>query len=154
MTEDCLICRRIGTIRDGANPYFVAELPTGYAVLADSQLYRGYTIFLSKMCVAELHELAEERQGFLRDMAVVAEAVFRAFAPVKLNYELLGNSERHLHWHLAPRHADDPLPRWPIWNNPAFLSSRARADEATLAPSRKALLAALEAAGAEILRRA
>lgn len=152
--DTCLICKRIAQIRDGANPYFVAELPSGYAVLADNQLYRGYTIFLSKTCVPELHELGEAREAFLRDMAFVAEAAFRAFAPAKLNYELLGNSERHLHWHLVPRHADDPLPRWPIWNNPAFLSQRGRTSEEELAPARAALLTALEATGAEVVRQA
>ena len=153
MPNNCLICDRIAMIGDGANPYFVAELPTGYAVLADNQLYRGYTIFLSKLCVPELHLLGDAREPFLRDMAVVAEAVFAAFAPVKLNYELLGNSERHLHWHLTPRHADDPLPTWPIWNNPAFLGRPHRPDEAALTASKRALLAALDAAGAELLRR-
>ena len=56
-------------------------------------------------------------------MAQVAEAVFRAFAPRKLNYELLGNSEAHLHWHLFPRYADDPNPLWPVWNNEAFMQA-------------------------------
>lgn len=48
-------------------------------------------------------------------MSLVAEAVFNAFKPVKMNYELLGNSDSHLHWHLFPRHADDPRPRGPVW---------------------------------------
>lgn len=48
-------------------------------------------------------------------MSEVAEAVFIAFKPEKLNYELLGNTEKHLHWHIFPRHKDDPLPKVPIW---------------------------------------
>jgi diadenosine tetraphosphate (Ap4A) HIT family hydrolase len=35
---------------------------------------------------------------------------------VKLNYELLGNPHPHLHWHIFPRYADDPMPNKPIWN--------------------------------------
>ncbi len=61
-------------------------------------------------------------------MAFVAEAVFRAFEPRKLNYELLGNSVTHLHWHLVPRYADDPNPQWPIWSNQAFLDAPLRTE--------------------------
>lgn len=37
-TEDyrmCLVCDRIGLIKEGKNPYFVKELETGYVVLGD-----------------------------------------------------------------------------------------------------------------------
>jgi diadenosine tetraphosphate (Ap4A) HIT family hydrolase len=83
--------------------------------------------------VPELHELKPDvRSRFLGEMALVAEAVFRAFSPRKLNYELLGNSVSHLHWHIFPRYEDDPNPQWPVWNNTAFLD----ADRKTaLAPS-------------------
>ena len=121
MADACPICALIPRFT-GDNPHFVAELDSGYAVLGDSQMYRGYTLFIAKRCVPELHELPTgERSRFLQDMALVAEAVFRAFSPRKLNYELLGNSVTHLHWHLFPRHADDPNPQWPVWSNPAFI---------------------------------
>lgn len=42
------------------------------------------------------------------------KAVERAFEPVKLNYNLLGNSLPHLHTHVVPRYADDPRPGWPF----------------------------------------
>jgi diadenosine tetraphosphate (Ap4A) HIT family hydrolase len=35
-------------------------------------------------------------------------------APVKLNYDVLGNAVPHLHTHIVPRHADDPRPGWPF----------------------------------------
>ena len=121
MPSDCEICRRIERMTPD-DPYLVAELATGYAVLADNQHIPGYTIFLAKTCVAELHDLAPDpRRRFLEEMALVAEAVFRAFAPRKLNYELLGNSVPHLHWHLIPRYAEDPNPQWPVWSNDEFL---------------------------------
>ena len=131
----CEICRRIQRLTPD-NPYLVAELETGYAALADNQHIPGYTIFISKTCVPELHDLAPNvRSRFLDEMSQVAEAVFRAFAPRKLNYELLGNSVSHLHWHLFPRYADDPNPQWPVWNNEAFLqaSRRTEIDPARLA---------------------
>ena len=36
-------------------------------------------------------------------MSIVAEAVSNAFGAEKMNYELLGNEDTHLHWHLFPR---------------------------------------------------
>jgi diadenosine tetraphosphate (Ap4A) HIT family hydrolase len=123
MSAGCEICERIARFTP-ENPYLIAELESGYAVLGDNQMYRGYTIFLAKRCVPELHELPSgERSRFLEEMATVAEAVFQAFSPRKLNYELLGNSVAHLHWHLIPRYADDEKSTWPIWSNPAFLDA-------------------------------
>jgi diadenosine tetraphosphate (Ap4A) HIT family hydrolase len=120
-TEPCDVCERIArTERDG-NPFTVARTRTGYVNLADIQYHEGYTIFVAKRCVNELHELpAREREAYLQEMAMVAEAVFRAFQPRKLNYELLGNSVPHLHWHLFPRHADDSNPSGPVWEDPGF----------------------------------
>jgi diadenosine tetraphosphate (Ap4A) HIT family hydrolase len=124
VTARCEICERYVPRYNDDNPYFIAELETGWAVLGDNQLYRGYTIFVSKTCVPELHELSPDvRSRFLDEMAVVAEAVFRAFSPRKLNYELLGNSVLHLHWHIFPRYADDQNPQWPVWSNPAFVDA-------------------------------
>jgi len=124
----CEICEQQPRMNDD-NPYFVAELSAGYAVLAWNQFYPGYTLFLGKTCAPELHALpAAERETFLREMSVVAEAVFRAFSPRKLNYELLGNSVPHVHWHLIPRYTDDANPRFPIWANQAFLDAPQRTD--------------------------
>jgi diadenosine tetraphosphate (Ap4A) HIT family hydrolase len=49
-------------------------------------------------------------------MGIAAEAVFKAFKPSKLNYELLGNKDKHMHWHLYPRYKNDPDPKRPIWS--------------------------------------
>jgi diadenosine tetraphosphate (Ap4A) HIT family hydrolase len=114
----CEICRRISRFTPD-HPFVIAEMQTGWAVIGDQQVYRGYTLFLAKRCVPELHLLPrDERSLFLDEMAMVAEAAFRAFSPRKLNYELLGNSVAHLHWHLFPRYADDPNPTWPVWSDP------------------------------------
>jgi diadenosine tetraphosphate (Ap4A) HIT family hydrolase len=145
MSGGCEICERIARFTP-QNPYLIAELSTGYAVLADNQYYPGYTIFVAKQCVPELHDLAPDvRSRFLQEMAQVAEAVFRAFKPRKLNYELLGNSVSHLHWHLFPRYTDDPNPQWPVWNNEQFLQAprRTQIDPARLAELRERVQRAL-----------
>jgi len=127
MADECEICGllpRMTAPAAAGNPYFIAEMETGFAVLGWNQTYPGYTLFLSKTCVPELHDLPPERRSrFLEEMALVAEAVFRAFSPRKLNYELLGNSVAHVHWHLFPRYADDPNPQWPVWSNAAHLQA-------------------------------
>jgi diadenosine tetraphosphate (Ap4A) HIT family hydrolase len=113
--EGCFVCVRIAEIQEGTNQYFVTELPSGYVVLGDFQFYPGYTVFLSKVHVTELHELERvDRTQFLEDMATTAEAVYKAFKPLKLNYELLGNLDSHMHWHIFPRYADDPNPKNPV----------------------------------------
>ena len=111
------MCERIDWIKRGENPYFVRELNTGYVVMGDSQRIKGYTLFLCKQCAAELHLLEPEfRDEFLREMAVVAEAVYRAFKPEKLNYELLGVGRGvHMHWHIFPRRAGETPKPGPVW---------------------------------------
>lgn len=112
----CLICERIEMIQRGENPYFVRELETGYAVLGDHQRFKGYTIFLCKEHITELHFLPNDfRKKYLEEMALVAEAVYRVFQPEKMNYELLGNGDTHLHWHLFPRVTGDTPKKGPVW---------------------------------------
>ena len=104
----CLICDRIQAINENLNPFFVKELETGYVVLGDYQCFEGYTLFLCKRHKSELFELEEAfRDSFLREMTLVAHAVSRAFQAEKMNYELLGNGDSHLHWHLFPRKTGD-----------------------------------------------
>lgn len=106
----CLICDRIELIKQGTNPYFVKELDTGYVVIGDNQHFYGYTLFLYKHHAnkTELFHLEKEEQAkFLAEMAVTAEAASKAFGAEKMNYELLGMGDAHLHWHLYRRRAGD-----------------------------------------------
>jgi len=94
----------------------IKELTTGYAVISKFQYYKGYTLFLSKEHVSELHNLKPEKRSlFLEEMSKVAEAVYGAVKPDKLNYELLGNGQPHLHWHIIPRYRTDPEFKSPVW---------------------------------------
>lgn len=116
MDNPCLICERITAIKGGNNPYFVKELETGYVVIGDHQYYPGYTLFLCKQHVGELHDLDSDfKLQFLKEMSQVAKAVYKAVQPDKLNYELLGNSFPHLHWHIFPRYKNDPNMNMPVW---------------------------------------
>lgn len=114
---NCIVCERIELIKQGKNPYFVRELETGYVVMGDYQRFYGYTLFLCKECVTEIHFLEKDfRNKFLQEMSLVAEAVYNAFKPDKLNYELLGAGNGvHMHWHIFPRRAGDTLTAGPVW---------------------------------------
>lgn len=104
----CLICDRINMIKQGTNKYFVAELETGYVVLGDNQHFLGYTLFLCKQHATELYNLEHSfMMKYLEEMALVAQAVQNTFGAKKMNYELLGNGDSHLYWHLFPRNDGD-----------------------------------------------
>ena len=112
----CLICERIEMIKAGTNPWFVTELETGFVVIGDHQYFKGYTLFLFKEHITELHFIPyAKRIKYLEEMSLVYEAVYNAFKPDKMNAELLGNGDPHVHWHLFPRYKDDPLRRGPVW---------------------------------------
>ena len=112
----CLVCERIDMIKAHTNPYFVCELETGYVVIGDHQHFYGYTLFLCKDHIAELHQLPRElRNKHLEEMALVYEAVYNAFKPEKMNCESLGNGDVHLHWHFFPRVSGDTPQKGPVW---------------------------------------
>ena len=116
-----MICDRIELIKQGKNPHFVKELETGYVVIGDGQYFKGYTLFLAKEHVTELHQMEYETKiKFLEEMSIVQEAVAKAFQADKMNIELLGNGDAHVHWHLFPRKAGDMKGyghngRGPVW---------------------------------------
>ena len=73
---------------------------------------------IARRHATELYHLSDaESTAYFQDMLRVARAIDRAFSPRKMNYELLGNTVAHLHWHLFPRYAGDPNPNRPTWEN-------------------------------------
>src|SRR2546423_3150444 len=93
---------------------FAGEVSDAYLQRADVQ--RGYTIVIWRgRHVAEPTELSgEEAARYWLEVLRVGRALEAHLRPVKLNYELLGNSLPHLHTHVVPRYADDPRPGWPF----------------------------------------
>ncbi len=147
MSDPCLICDRINLIEKSENPYHVCELETGHVVIGDFQYFKGYTLFLCKQHVPELHMLEQDYKiQFLTEMSIVAEAVYDCFKPDKLNYELLGNSEPHLHWHLFPRYQSEPT-KSPVWviDQSIRYAETARPSESELRTLKEDLLHSLDA---------
>ena len=111
---NCSMCDSIKNIKK--DPYLIMELETGYAMLGWHQRFKGYTVFICKQHASELHELEKSfKIKYLEEMSLVAEAVFNACRPEKMNYELLGNGISHLHWHLYPRVEGDTPCKGPVW---------------------------------------
>jgi diadenosine tetraphosphate (Ap4A) HIT family hydrolase len=111
----------IDRVKAGAFRDFVAELKSCYVILGDQQFYRGYCVLLAKLHATELYLMPPDTARLLSDeMRLVAEAIAAVVTPWKMNYECLGNSEPHVHWHLLPRQATetDEMRRGPIWMRP------------------------------------
>jgi diadenosine tetraphosphate (Ap4A) HIT family hydrolase len=121
MKSACGICSLIDRIKAGSFRDFVAELESCYVILGDQQFYRGYCVLFAKLHATELYLMPADAARLLSDeMRLVAEAIATVVQPWKMNYECLGNSEPHVHWHLLPRQANEPdeLRRAPIWLRP------------------------------------
>jgi diadenosine tetraphosphate (Ap4A) HIT family hydrolase len=116
--------------------YFAGELCDAYLVRADIQ--RGLTVAVFRgRHVVEPTELDDVEAGIYgREVLCVGRAIQAAFAPIKLNYNVLGNSVPHLHTHIVPRYADDPRPGWPfpfpVPDPPSMPEDRLDADLAAL----------------------
>ncbi len=68
----------------------------------------GYVCVFSKRHVIEPFDLPEAEQAqFFLDCMAVARGVASAVQPVKMNYEVHGNTVPHLHMHLFPRAPGD-----------------------------------------------
>jgi diadenosine tetraphosphate (Ap4A) HIT family hydrolase len=115
----CGICAMIDRIKAGAFPDFIAELKSCYVILGDQQFYRGYCVLFAKLHATELYLMpADDARLLFDEMRLVAEAIAAVVKPWKMNYECLGNSEPHVHWHLLPRYKTDEMRHGPIWLRP------------------------------------
>ena len=94
--------------------FFAGEVCDAYLVRADIQ--RGLSIVVWRgRHVAEPTELSDGEAGaYGREVLLVGRALEAVLLPVKLNYDVLGNSVPHLHTHIVPRYAEDPRPGWPF----------------------------------------
>jgi diadenosine tetraphosphate (Ap4A) HIT family hydrolase len=112
------IHRQVEAARRGELERVIARLLSGWAVLGDPQITRGYCLLLPDPVVADLNTLEGRARGqFLADMAALGDAVLAVTGAERINYEILGNVEPALHAHVIPRHAsEDPeLRRKAVW---------------------------------------
>lgn len=121
--HDCQMCQRW----DDDAELRIVEMQHSYVILNRDQFFPGYTLLFTKEHVTELFYLdSSVRSGLMEEVSRVARALYGIFSPAKINYELLGNMVPHIHWHIVPRFASEPLWPRPIWAEPH--------DELILAP--------------------
>jgi diadenosine tetraphosphate (Ap4A) HIT family hydrolase len=114
-----LIHERVEAARAGTNPTVICRMPSGWAVLGDSQFLRGYSLLLADPVVPDLNALdARKRAEYLRDMTVLGDALLEVTGAYRINYEILGNLDPALHTHVFPRYMTEPDE---LRKGPAFL---------------------------------
>jgi diadenosine tetraphosphate (Ap4A) HIT family hydrolase len=113
---------RLGSAVKGENPSVLARLKSGFAVLGDTQFLPGYCILLAYPKVKSLNDLdAVSRLLFLREMSIMGDAILEVCSPLRINYEILGNTDAYLHAHIIPRYdwEEDEFRKQPVWLYPA-----------------------------------
>ena len=93
-------------------------MASGWAVLGDPQILKGYCLLLPDPVVPHLNALAGvARRHFLEDMARLGDAILQVTSAERINYEILGNVEPALHAHVIPRYATESADRrrTPVW---------------------------------------
>jgi len=104
---------RPDTTSDGIR-FFAGEVADAY--LRRPNIQRGLTIVVWRgRHVVEPTELdGEEAVRYWRELLFVGRVLEDVLQPIKMNYNVLGNSVPHLHTHIVPRYPDDPRPGWPF----------------------------------------
>jgi diadenosine tetraphosphate (Ap4A) HIT family hydrolase len=75
----------------------------------------GYVCVISKLHAVEPFDLSDtERSAFWQEAMAIAAALHQELHPIKMNYEIHGNTLPHLHMHIFPRRPDDPFIGRPI----------------------------------------
>jgi diadenosine tetraphosphate (Ap4A) HIT family hydrolase len=99
----------------------LAVMRSGIAVIGDTQFLPGYSLLLREPRIGRLEDLPlSEREIFLKEMAMLGEAVQIACSPRRVNYSIYGNTDAFLHAHVFPRYDWEPAERVtrPVWTYP------------------------------------
>ena len=106
---DCVICRK------GRPQDVLLDLAHGWVTAQPVAALPGYVCVVAKRHVEEPFELeAPEGHRFWDALMRVATGVQEATAATKINYEIHGNTIRHLYCHVFPRYPGDPFEGRPI----------------------------------------
>lgn len=125
---------RISSAINGTNPTVLAKMKSGFAVFGDTQFLPGYCVLLAYPEVECLNDLSlEERSDFLTDMTIIGDAISKVYNPLRINYDILGNTDTFLHAHIFSRYEWEeshyktkPMWLYPSenWSNPDYQYSQ------------------------------
>jgi diadenosine tetraphosphate (Ap4A) HIT family hydrolase len=146
-----LIHERVALAQRGQNPTLIGRMASGWAVLGDSQLPRGYCLLLPDPVVGSINELqGAVRAAFLADMVSLGDALLALTGAYRINYEIQGNGDPALHAHVFARYATEAPERrrGPVWMYDAAVRDSERFDPAVHGNLQRALAEWLRASGA------
>ena len=91
------------------------ELEGSWVLVGPADPVIGYACLVFSRHAVELHDLTDtEAALFARDARKVSQAIASLVRPVKMNYEIHGNTAPHLHMHFFPRYRGDQFENGPI----------------------------------------
>ncbi|MDR7543663.1 MAG: hypothetical protein QN120_05370 [Armatimonadota bacterium] len=89
----------------------ICRMPSGWAVLHDWQYLPGCSLLVPEPAVRDFHTLSlDQRLVFLRDMALLGEAVLAVTGAATINYSILDVAQR-LQACVCPRYDWEPRDR-------------------------------------------
>jgi len=107
VSADCQVCR--------SKSAAIAQLGASWVLIGPDDPVRGYVCLVFGRHAIELHDLTDaEGAALMTDIRKVSGAIARIMNPVKMNYEVHGNTAPHLHVHFFPRYRGDQFEGGPI----------------------------------------
>lgn len=106
--HNCEFCDDLRSGNESGLGTVVGDLRTSRWILGRNQHIRGYSILVLKGHSVELFDLDPlVRHKFADDIADASALLNAELDPIKINLEMQGNVEPHLHCHVKPRFAND-----------------------------------------------
>jgi diadenosine tetraphosphate (Ap4A) HIT family hydrolase len=104
-TSECLYCQNNATLH--RLMIKICDLGVSQLFLFKEQSYLGRCNVVFNNHAVEFHELTDEqRNAFMKDVAIVGKAIALAFNPAKINYGAYADTISHLHMHIVPKYKD------------------------------------------------
>ncbi len=126
--ENCPQCTagRVAETEHGVR-YFAGSVSDAYLQRGGPTLGYSVVVFRGRHVGDPQSLTAAEHAAFWSEVGIVARALETVFAPIHLNFQILGNQDPHVHVHIVPRYNPDPAPSLPLpaeaWAASSTLSS-------------------------------
>ena len=117
--EGCPICQ-------GPPPpdWVLAETSILWVTAQSKATLPGYVCLTCKRHAVEPYELSPQDQAqYWQDSMLAVRGLADVVQPVKINYEIHGNTIPHLHMHVYPRMPGDTCVGYPIYGSARFTRS-------------------------------